>query len=131
MSALGDLDSTVSGGIWKVTSIILLVLLLAVGGGTGFEWWVAAHDRDQARADLKAEQIVTAELRTGIREQNRATEALAAAKKAADERRAAAEQLAAANGRRFDIALAGLTGAKAATCTEAMPAVNKMLEAIR
>jgi Tfp pilus assembly protein PilO len=131
MSALGDLASTVSGGLWKVVSVVLLVLLVAVGCGTGFGWWLAAHDLDQARADLKAEQVVAGKLRSELGIQNAAVAALGREKKAADERRAAAEQLAAANGRRFDTALAGLAGVKATTCAEAMPAVNKMLEAIR
>ncbi|MEJ7804851.1 MAG: hypothetical protein WKG03_02880 [Telluria sp.] len=43
----------------------------------------------------------------------------------------AAQQLAAANGKRFDQALARAAGATAATCAEAMPVIDVVLEAIR
>lgn len=120
-----------SAALWKGIAIGLLVLLLAVGGSTGFGWWLAARDRDQVKVDLKAEQIVTAGLRASIETQNSAVAGMAKEKEAADERRAAAEKLAAANGRRFDTALAKLSGATATTCADAMPAVNAMLEALR
>lgn len=135
MSALGNLvegaAGAVSGGLWKIVSVVLLIALLAVGGSTGFGWWLAARDRDQAIVDLKTEKDVTAELRVGIREQNRAAEALGKAKEAADARRALAEQVAAANGKRLDVALGQLAGARATTCSDAMPFVNKMLDGVR
>lgn len=115
-----------TGYFYKLLSIALLAALAGAGGA----WWLAAHDRDQARADLTAEQSVSEPLRIGIREQNRAVEVLAKAKAAADARGALAQQLAAANGRRFDGALAKIVGARATTCTDAMPAVNLLLEGI-
>lgn len=116
-----------TAALWKGIAIVLLALLLIVGGG----WWLASGARDQALVDLHAERGVSEQLRAGIREQNRATEALAKAKEAADARGQAARQLAAANGRRFDGALEQIKNVKATTCAEAMPAVNAILEAIR
>ncbi|MET3135276.1 hypothetical protein AAKU55_005584 [Oxalobacteraceae bacterium GrIS 1.11] len=132
MSALeaivADGAGLVSCGLWKVASVALLVLLAGVGGGTSAGWWLAARDRDQARAGLNMERAVSAGLRAGIREQNAAVSALSAAKEAADARGLLAKQLAAANGRRFDGALARIKDAKATTCADAMPAVNLLLE---
>lgn len=132
MSALGDLaGGAVVGGIWRVAAIALLAALPLVGGGAGAGWWLAAHDRDRALADLAAERTRADGLVTGIREQNRAVEAMASAKAAADARGQAAQQLAAANGKRFDGALARLAGRRATTCDDAMPAVNQLLEGVR
>lgn len=134
MSALdlgGKLAGLAGGQLWKVATIILLVLQLAVAGGMGFEWWSAAHDRDVARVELGTERARADALQAGIREQNRAMEALAKAKADADARGAAARQLAAANGRRFDGALQRLASARATTCDDAMPYVNQLLESVR
>jgi hypothetical protein len=116
---------------YKLLSIVLLLLLAIVAVGMGYQWRLAAHDREQARSELHDEKGVSEGLRTGIREQNRATEALAKAKALADERGLQAQQLAAASGRRFDQALERERGAKATTCVEAMPVVNRILEAIQ
>lgn len=132
MSAIGDLaGGAVVGSIWKVVAIALLAALLLVGGGAGAGWWLAAHDRDRALSDLAGERTRADGLATGIREQNRAVEAMANAKASADARGQAAQQLAAANGKRFDGALAQLAGRRAATCDDAMPAVNQLLESVR
>lgn len=132
MSALGELAAeaggVVTGGLWKVAAIVLSVLLAATASSLGFEWWLAAHDRDVARTDLKAEQGVSAQLRAGIDTQNLRLVQLGQEKLAAEARGVAAQQLAAANGKRFDGALAKLAGAHAATCAEAMPAVNQLLK---
>jgi hypothetical protein len=109
--------------------IIAAVLLTALAGA-GAGWWLAARDRDQVLADLVAERVISEGLRTDIREQNRAVDALAKAKAAADARGALAQQLATANGRRFDGALAQIVAVRATTCTEAMPAVNQLLKGI-
>jgi len=116
---------------YKVLSIILLVLLLVVGAGLGFEWWLAAHDRDQAKTDLKAEQGVTAGLRVAIGTQNKAVEDLGKAKAAADVKRVAAEKVAAVAGKKYDQALANMKPIKAVTCADAMPAVNQLLKDIQ
>jgi hypothetical protein len=92
---------------------------------------VAAHDRDVARDDLKTEQGTSAALRAGIITQNTAIIALGNEKLKAEARGLAAQQLAAANGRRFNGALAKLAGARATTCAEAMPAVNQLLKDVR
>lgn len=131
MSALGTLAAGAVGGIWKIAAILLLALLLVVGAGAGGGWWLAAHDRDQAETQLALERLRTAELATSIREQNRAVDALATAKREADARGLAAQQIAAATGRRYDGALARIAGNKATTCADAMPAVNQLLEGVR
>ena len=113
-----------------VAAVLLLALIL-VGAGTGGGWWLAARDRDAARVDLAAERVLSASYRDAIAEQNRAVAALADQKAVAEARGQAAQQLAAANGKRFDQALARAQGAKATTCTEAMPVVDGVLEAIR
>lgn len=127
----GKLASLAGGQLWKAAAIALLALQLVVAGGMGFEWWSAAHDRDAARADLGTERTRADALQAGIREQNRAMEVLTKAKADADARGATAQQLAAANGRRFDGALQQLAGARAATCADAMPYVNQLLESVR
>ncbi|WP_328595801.1 hypothetical protein [Rugamonas aquatica] len=121
----------VTGGLWKVGAIVLGVLLIGATCGLGFEWWLASRDRDVARADLRAEQGVNAALRAGIDTQNLRLAQLGKEKLAAEARGVAAQQLAAANGKRFDGALAKLAGAHAATCAEAMPAVNQLLKDVR
>lgn len=135
MSAIGDLagaaGGAVTGGLWKVGAIVLAVLMLVSSAGLGFEWWLAAHDRDVARVDLKAEQGVSAELRASISIQNSAVDAMQRATAQADERGRAAQQLAAVNGRRFDAALAKLAGQHAMTCGDAMPAVNQLLKDVK
>lgn len=113
--------------LWRIAAAGLFAALVVCSIG----WGLAAHDRNQARAKLVAERTRGDELRASIREQNRAVDALAAAKTAADARGLAAQQLAAANGKRFDGALQRLAGVRATTCAEAMPAVNQLLEAIR
>ena len=121
-----------SAALWKGIALALVVLLLAAGAGGGFEWWTAAHDRDLARAQLKAEQETTSLLRSAVDTQNAAVDALAAAKALADQKRAAAQALADANGKRYATAAAALAQAKAgATCDEAMPAIDKLLESVR
>lgn len=102
-----------------------------VGGWAGGGWFLAARDCDAARAELVAECNANADLRTGIREQNRAVETAARAKLVAEARGKAAQQHADAAGRRFDAALAKVAGARATTCDEAMPIVDLILDATR
>lgn len=118
-------------GIWKVVAITLAVLLLVVITGAGTGWWLAAAASDQALASLKTEQGAGAELRAYIGVQNSAVRSMHDATVAADKRRRAAQELAAANGRRLDAALARLAGARATTCDQAMPYVNQLLESVR
>lgn len=131
MSALGTLAASVTGGIWKVIAVILLAALLVAGAWLGGGWFLAARDRDAARADLVVERTANTDLRTAIREQNRAIDAAGNAKLVAEARGKAAQQHAAAAGRRFDAALAKVAGARATTCDEAMPTVDLILEATR
>ncbi|MCE3605811.1 hypothetical protein LXA47_19700 [Massilia sp. P8910] len=126
---MGTLVAGVTGGIWKIVAVILLAALLVVGAWTGGGWFLAARDRDTARADLVAERSANAELRGAIQAQNSAVEAAGAAKLVAEARGQAAQQQAIAAARRFDVVLAKVAGVHATTCDEAMPAVNLILEA--
>ena len=131
MSALGTLAGAAVGGIWKAAAIALAAVLLVVASSTGTGWWLAAGDRDAARAALVLEQGVSTALRASITEQNRAIDGMAKVTLAAQERGAAAQAAAAAKGKKYDAALAQITGARATTCDEAMPAVRLLLEGVR
>lgn len=131
MSALSLAGGAVVGGIWKVAAIALAGLLVVGGAGGGTALWLASSARDQALADLKAEQLTTAALRAGVDLQNNAIMKLGEDKLAAEKRGADARQLAAVNGRRFDGALEKLVSARATTCDEAMPAVNQLLKDLK
>ncbi|MGV8867627.1 MAG: hypothetical protein ACOH2S_11940 [Janthinobacterium svalbardensis] len=131
MSALGSLAAGAVGSIWKMAAIILAAALLVVASSTGTGWWLAAGDRDAARAALVREKDVSAQRLSSITEQNRAIDGMAKATLAAQERGAAAQAAAAAKGRKYDAALAQIAGARANTCDEAMPAVRLMLEGLR
>ena len=131
MSALGTLAAGVVSGIWKAPAIILATALLLVASSTGTGWWLAAGDRDAARAALALEQGINAQLRISISEQNRAIDGMAKATLAAQERGAAAQAASAARGKKYDAALAQIAGARATTCDEAMPAVRLLLEGVR
>ncbi len=117
--------------LWRAVAIGLLAVLLATSAGLGGGWWLAAHDRDSARAALATERVVSAELKASIAIQNSAVSAMQAATAQADARGQAAQQLAAAAGRRYDAALVKLGLTRAVTCADAMPAVNQLLESIR
>ena len=131
MSALGTLAGTAVGGIWKVAAIALAAVLLVVASSTGTGWWLAASERDAARAALVLEQRVSAALRVSITEQNSAIDGMAKATLAAQERGAAARAAAAAKGKKYDAALVQIAGARATTCDEAMPTVRQLLEGVR
>jgi hypothetical protein len=131
MSALGALAVGAVTGIWKAAAIILATTLLLVASSTGTGWWLAAGDRDAARAALVQEQGVSAQLRGSITEQNRAIDGMAKVTLAAQERGAAAQAAAAAKGKKYDAALAQIAGARANTCNEAMPAVRLLLKNVR
>jgi len=131
MSALGTLAAGVVSGIWKAAAIILAIALLLVTSSTGTGWWLAAGDRDTARAALVQEQGFSAQLRGSITEQNRAIDGMAKVTLAAQERGAAAQAAAAAKGKKYDAALVQVAGARAKTCDEAMPAVRLLLEGVR
>lgn len=131
MNILTTAAGAMVGGIWKIGAIVLAVVSLLACAYLGHGWYMAAHDREQAITDLKAEREISAQYQTAIREQNNAVEALAAQKASAEQRGAQAQQIAAANGKRFDAALDRIRDARATTCDEAMPAVNEILEAIK
>lgn len=131
MSALTGIASAAVSGVWKVGAIAALAAGAASSGYLGYQWHMASHDRDVASAALADARRTNADLTSSIREQNRAVDVLAEQKRLADERRAVAEQLAAANGRRFDRAIEQAAGARATTCADAMPTVNRILEAVR
>ncbi|MBY0241963.1 MAG: hypothetical protein K2X55_21890 [Burkholderiaceae bacterium] len=116
---------------WRLAAIVLAVLLLVVGAVAGTGWWLAAGARDKAQADLKTEQGVSAQLRAGIDDQNKAIAALGRQKLEAEARGAVARQQAASAGQRFDAALQRMDGARVTTCADAMPFVDQLLEDVR
>nr|WP_257620166.1 hypothetical protein [Janthinobacterium sp. NKUCC08_JDC] len=128
---MGALAGAAVSGAWKAAAIVLAAVLLVVTGSTGTGWWLAAGDRDTARAALVQEQGVSAQLRGSITEQNRAIDGMAKATLAAQERGTAAQAAAAAKGRKYDAALVQIAGVRATTCDEAMPAVRLLLEGVR
>ncbi len=131
MSALGALAGAAVSGAWRVLAIVLASVLLVVASATGTGWWLAADDRDLALADLKAERSLSAGLRASIAEQNLAVDGMARATLLAQQRGEAAQAAAAAAGRRYGAARAQLSGLRATTCDEAMPAVRQLLESVR
>ena len=131
MSAITALAGAAVSGIWKVVAFALAAVLLLVASSTGTGWWLAAGDRDTARAALVQERGVSAQLRGSITEQNRAIDGMAKATLVAQERGAAAQAAASAKGKNYDAALAQVAGARANTCDEAMPAVRLLLEGVR
>lgn len=131
MIALGALAGAAVSGIWKAAAIVLAGALLVVASTAGAGWWLAAGDRDAARAALVKEQGVSTALRASISEQNRAIDGMAKATLAAQERGAVAQAAAAAKGKKYDAALAKVVGVHATTCDEAMPAVRQLLEGVR
>lgn len=135
MSAMGDVvadaSSVLGGHLWKVSTLVLAAMLLAGGGAGGALWWSAAAARDQALAALEREKGITAQLRAGLDDQNRAITQWYEASKDALARGAAAQQQAVVTGQRYDQALQQLAGARVASCADAMPYVNQMLEKVR
>lgn len=131
MNAVTALAGAAVSGIWKSATIVLTVVLLVVTGATGTGWWLAAGDRELARAAVLAEQGVSAALRASIAEQNLAVDGMARATLAAQQRGEAAQSAAAAAGRKYDAAQAQLAGVRATTCDEAMPAARRMLKDVR
>ncbi len=121
----------VGGQLWKVATLVLLAVLLAGGGAGGAFWWSAAAERDLAEKALTAEKAISAELRAGIGDQNRAITQWYEATKTAEARGTAAQQQAAAAGQRYDQALQQIAVARATSCADAMPYVNQMLEKVR
>jgi hypothetical protein len=103
---LTDAGGMLAGQLWKVGTMVLSAVLLVGGGAGGALWW--------------SEQGATTELRAGVADQNRAIAQWYEQAKAAEVQGAAARQAAEANGRRYDLALQQMVGAKATTCADAM-----------
>lgn len=131
MNILTTAAGAMVGGIWKIGAIVLAVVSLALCAYLGHGWHMAADDRDDAIVERDAQKALADEYQTAIREQNRAVDALAEQKRGAEQRGRMALDLAVANGRRYDDAVARNRSATATTCDEAMPVVNDILEAIR
>jgi hypothetical protein len=131
MSALDALEGAAGGQLWKVAAAALAGLLLVGGVAGGTALWLKDRALTQAQVDLTAANARADDYQAAIREQNRATEALAKAKIEADARGAAARAQAAEQGKRYDNALQQMAGAHATSCEDAMPFVNKLLEDVR
>jgi hypothetical protein len=95
VSALQLAGGAIVGGIWKVATVVLAVLLLVVITGAGMGWWLAAAARDQALVNLKTEQGDNLQLRLSVRLQNSVVEQMAKSTALADDRRKKAERYAA------------------------------------
>ncbi|CDG82101.1 hypothetical protein [Janthinobacterium agaricidamnosum] len=108
-----------------MATLLLLVLVL-----TGVGWILAARETSHARVALAAEQDAAARLRGAIATQNQALQQMSQARQEAEARGLAARQLALENGRRFDGALRRIQDARAVSCSDAMPAVNLLLESL-
>jgi hypothetical protein len=103
-----------------------------VGGvASGTAPWLTDRALTRAQADAKEARGRADDYQGAIRERNRATEVLAKAKIEVDARGFAARAQAAEQGKRLDGALQQMAGARAATCADAMPYVNKLLEDVR
>lgn len=131
MSALDALAGAATGQLWKVAAATLAGLLVVVGLVGGTALWLKDRALTQAQVDLKAANARADDYQSAIREQNRATEALAKAKIEADARGAAARAQAVEQGKRYDGAMQQMASARAATCADAMPFVNKLWEDVR
>jgi ABC-type molybdate transport system substrate-binding protein len=132
VSALDTLAGAATGQVfWKVATAVLAGLLLATGVAGGMAWWLTDRALTQTRTDLKAANTRADDYQAAIREQNRATEALAKAKVEADARGAAARAQAVEQGKRYDNALQQIAAARGTTCGDAMPAVNQLWESMR
>jgi hypothetical protein len=131
VSALGTLVGTATGQAWKVATAVLAGLLLVVGVAGGTALWLQDRALTQAHAELKAEQGVSAELRTGIGAQNAAIGKLGQEKLEADARGTAARAQAAEQGKHYDNALQQIAAARGTSCEDVMPAVNQLWEAVR
>lgn len=112
-------------------TVLLVIALAIVGGTSGAGWYMAARDRDAAWVELVAERGRSAELAVAVARQNDAVQLLADQKTAAEQRGQAAQQLAAANGKRFDMVLAATRATRAVSCADAMPVVDMVRDAVR
>lgn len=92
MSILSEVSAVAVSGLWKLGAIVTVAGAAASSAYFGYEWFMAAHDRDAARADLLVEQKKAADLMSAIHDHNIAISGLAAATKDATDKRAAAEK---------------------------------------
>lgn len=95
MSILTGIADVAVSGLWRVGAIATLAGAAATSSYLGYEWLMAAHDRDAARASLAVDQKKTADLTSAIHDQNIAVAAMAAATADAVAKREAAEKAAA------------------------------------
>jgi hypothetical protein len=131
VSTLDTVANVATGQIWKVATAVLAGLLLVVGVAGGTALWLTDRELTQARAELKAEQGVSAELQMDIGAQNAAIGKLGQEKLEAEMRGATARAQAVEQGKRYDTALQQIAGAHGTTCGDAMPFVNKLWEGVR
>lgn len=130
MIDLGDIESAITGRAQTALLIGAVILCACLLCSAGVGWWLAAEDRDEARSRLVQEQRDNAELRGSLKAQNEAVAAMQLATAQAQDRGRAAQQAAEAAGRRYDAGLKKIGAAHAATCADAMPAVNALLESV-
>ena len=92
MSILTEVSDVAVSGLWKLGAIATLAGAAATSSYLGYEWFMAAHDRDVARADLRVAQDENKGLAAAIHDQNIAIAGYAAASADAVTKREAAEK---------------------------------------
>lgn len=80
------------GSAWKIGAIATLAGGLASSAYLGYEWHMAAHDRDVARADVDKVRVQNDALTNAIHDQNIAVTAMAAKTADAEQHRIDAEK---------------------------------------
>lgn len=95
MNILSDVSAVAVSGLWKLGAIVTMAGAAASTAYLGYEWFMAAHDRDLARGALAVEQKKTSDLTGAIHDQNVAIAGLAAKTQEAVDKRDAAERAAA------------------------------------
>lgn len=116
-----------TGKLWQVVSAALAVALIVLG----INYSMLNHELSKTAQSLKDEQTSNAELRVAIKEQNSAIDKLTLLKEEADKRAKLAQELAQANGKRFDAVLSKIQNPKVVTCQEAMPIVSQTLKELK
>lgn len=92
MSILSDVSDVAVSGLWKLGAIVTIAGAAASSAYLGYEWFMAAHDRDVARADLVKANAANTALTGAVHDLNIAVAGYAAATQDAVDKRAAAEK---------------------------------------
>lgn len=121
----------ITGELWKVAAIALLITLVGAVLGLGGKLWLTDRDLNKAKEELAVANTNVANLRVAIGTQNAAVDALKSDKDKADARADAAWRVAVGVGAKADKIMKNIEGIKATTCQEAMPVVNQVLDGLK